>query len=67
MQPNQTPLLNRAGLRAHAFAALTDKRPALAGKMTRISAGFYLRAQRYLAAWIDRTIETMPSAGKTIR
>lgn len=67
MKANMTPRLNRAGVRQYTFDAISEKRPALAGKITRISAGFYLRADRQLAAWIDRTVESMPSCGKTIR
>lgn len=67
MKPNATRLLNRAGVRQYTFAAIADKRPGLTGKMTRVSADFYLRAQRQLASWIDDTIEAMPSCGKTVR
>jgi hypothetical protein len=67
MNTNHTRLLNRVAVRDYTLATLAEKRPDLAAKFTRISANFYAKAQGYLANWIDRTIETMPSAGKTIR
>lgn len=60
-------LLNQANVRRYAFAVLAATRPACAGKMTRISADFYVKADSAVRTFIQNHIAAMPSCGKTIK
>jgi hypothetical protein len=60
-------LINRAAVRDKALAVLASRRAHLAAKMTRVGAQFYVDAEAALVRFIEARIESMPSAGKTIR
>ena len=60
-------LLNKTNVRKYTEAVLAEKRPALVGKMTRVSAEFYVKVENATRQFVQNYIESMPSTGKTIK
>lgn len=60
-------VINRAELRRYAFKVIEAKRPALHGKMTRVSEEFFQQMEAKLKAMVIQHIELHPSSGKTIQ
>lgn len=59
-------LLNRAAVKAQVLTRLVELRPALTGKLTRVSAESYRFLERRLASIIDDSLRTHSTVGKTI-
>ena len=62
-----THLIKRAALKARVFAILAERRPHLAGKMTRVSGEFIDQCEGHLVRWLERELDQMPTTGKTVR
>jgi hypothetical protein len=64
---SKTRLLNRSAVRDITFAILAEKRPALVGKLTRISGEYYQQMEARLINAIADHISRHPSCGATIK
>ena len=64
---NPTRLINRRAVREFTFVVLAERRPALAGKLTRISGDYYAAMEARLVNAITDHVSRLPSVGATIR
>jgi hypothetical protein len=60
-------LINNAAVRDFALSAFPVHRPALSGKITRVSRDFLLRAEAKMRDWVCAEVRGDPSRGKTLK